>query len=285
MRPDITATQRLDSLLNRPDRPVAPQEQADEGEQWGVRPGWTPVEPDGGRHRDETAPQARWRVGWRTGLLFVLLVGAVVALVGAWSATQGAGTVVVTGSGPASPSVQAPPPEPAPAASPTSATPTAAPPPEPLVVHVVGAVATPGVVTLEPGSRVQDALDAAGGALPEADLATVNLARPVQDGEQIPVPTPGQTLTPAAPPAAAPPAAPAPGPAPAQDASGAGTPVNINTASPAELETLPGVGPVLAERIVSWRTENGAFLTVDDLQEVQGIGEKVLANLRPHVTV
>ena len=283
MRPDSATTQRLESLLNRPDRVPVPGEDEGEGQQWGVRPGWTPVEPEGGRHRDEAAPRPRWQVGWRTGLLFVLLVGAVVAVVGAWTATQGAGSVVVASSAPSGPTTQASAPPLTPSPTPSAA---AAPSPAQLVVHVVGAVATPGVVTLPAGARVQDALDAAGGALPEADLATVNLARPVQDGEQIPVPTPGQVLTPAAPPAAVPAAPAAPGPGGSAGAgAGAGGQVNINTASQAELETLPGVGPVLAERIVTWRTENGAFLSVDDLQEVQGIGDKVLANLRPHVTV
>lgn len=279
MRPDPTAAQRLDALLNRPDGAAVPQDEDGAGEQWGVRPGWTPGEPEGARHRDGTAPRARWRVGWRTGLLFALLVGVVVAGVGAWAATQGAGTVVVTGGGPASPTGQTPAPT-APAPAPPAPGPSPA--PAQLVVHVVGAVASPGVVILPSGARVREALDAAGGALPEADLATVNLARPVHDGEQIPVPTPGQTLTPAAPAAAAPPASAAVGPAGGGQAGGQ---VNINTASQAELETLPGVGPVLAGRILTWRTENGAFLTVDDLQEVQGIGAKVLANLRPHVTV
>lgn len=221
-------------------------------------------------------------VGRRTGLLFLLLVVAAVGGLGAWSATRGVGTVVVPAAAPVPPSpTAAEPPPPATASSTPSATPS--PSPSQVVVHVVGAVATPGVVALAPGARVQDALDAAGGPLPEADLRTVNLARPVQDGEQIPVPLPGETLTPAAPPA---PVAPAttvpPGGSPTEAAGGQ---VNINTASEAELETLPGVGPVLAGRIVQWRTENGSFLTVDDLGEVQGIGDKVLANLRPHVTV
>lgn len=137
-----------------------------------------------------------------------------------------------------------------------------------LVVAVVGQVVTPGLVTLPVGSRVADAVAAAGGALPDADLSTVNLARVLVDGEQVAVGVPG---------AAVPPGAPA-------DAGGAG-PLNLNTSSEAELEELPGVGPVLAGRIVQWRTDNGAFSSVDQLQEVDGIGPSTFEDLRDEVTV
>jgi competence protein ComEA len=143
-------------------------------------------------------------------------------------------------------------------------------------VHVVGQVRHPGVVTLPSGARVEDALRAAGGATAKADLVRVNLARPVVDGEQIVVPKPGEPVTGAA----------AVGGAPAWTGSGVSTgPVDLNTAGLAELDALPGVGPVLAQRILDWRTQNGRFSTVDELGEVSGIGEKVLANLRPLVRV
>ena len=284
MRPDSQATARLEALLDR-GATDDPDEDPDGG-QWGMRPGWTPGEPDGARHRDDAAPKVRWFVNWQTALLFLLVVVLGIAGVGAWSMGQGAGTVVVPADPPSSQPTSAPPPAAAP--SPTQSTPAPTGTPAtatPLVVHVVGAVATPGVVTLDPGARVQDALDAAGGADPDADLRAVNLARPVQDGEQIPVPLPGETMTTAAPPAA-PPAVPSDAPSGGSSAAEpAGGLVNINTASAAELETLPGVGPVLAGRIVQWRTDNGTFLSVDDLGEVKGIGDKVLASLRPLVTV
>jgi competence protein ComEA len=148
-----------------------------------------------------------------------------------------------------------------------------------LVVHVAGQVARPGIVRLRPGDRVVDAVEAAGGALPEAELAAVNLARPVVDGEQVYVPLPGE-LPPA-------PAAGAGTSGAAGGGAGAGTGgvLDLNTADAAMLESLPGVGPVLAERIVAWRTEHGRFTTVDELGEVSGIGEKMLSQIRDRVRV
>lgn len=143
----------------------------------------------------------------------------------------------------------------------------AAAPEEELTVHVGGEVAEPGLYTLAPGSRVADAVEEAGGALPGADLDLLNLARPLVDGEQVLVgvpPPPGQ-----------------PGSGP-QEAGGM---VDINRADKATLETLPGVGAVIADNIIAHREENGPFTSVDDLIDVNRIGEKVLAGLRDHVTV
>ncbi len=142
-----------------------------------------------------------------------------------------------------------------------------------VVVHVVGQVREPGLQRLPPGSRVADALAAAGGATRGADLARVNLARVLVDGEQVVVPAPGDPD---------PPGAPAAG---TGGGSGAGAPVSLNTADLAGLDTLPGVGPVLAQRIVDWRSQHGRFTSVDELGEVSGIGEKLLERLRPLVTV
>ena len=137
-----------------------------------------------------------------------------------------------------------------------------------VVVAVVGQVAAPGLVTLPAGSRVDDALAAAGGPLPDADLTTVNLARVVVDGEQIAVGVPGAA------------------PGPSVEPGGAGsTPVNLNTASEQDLETLPGVGPVLAGRIVQYRSDSGGFTSVDQLQDVSGIGPSTFAELQDLVTV
>jgi competence protein ComEA len=145
-----------------------------------------------------------------------------------------------------------------------------------VLVHVVGQVRHPGVVRLPAGSRVEQALEAAGGATATADLVRVNLARPVVDGEQIVVPKPGQPIEGAA------------GVFGGPGTSGVATRaplVDLNTADLTELDSLPGVGPVLAQRILDWRSQNGRFSTVDELGEVSGIGDKVLENLRPLVRV
>ncbi len=132
-----------------------------------------------------------------------------------------------------------------------------------LVVHVSGPVARPGLVALPADSRVADALAAAGGALRSADLELLNLAAPVSDGQQVIVPRTGR---------------PAPQPA-AGDGLGE-TPIDLNQADVAQLEELPGVGPVLAERIVAHRDANGPFGSIEDLLDVSGIGEGRLATLR-----
>ena len=148
-----------------------------------------------------------------------------------------------------------------------------------LVVHVVGQVHRPGLVSLSRGSRVADALESAGGATETASLERVNLARVVGDGEQIWIPAPGET--PPAPVGAAPgdPGTPGAGP------QGPSRPLNLNAADAAALQDLPGIGPVLSERIVQWRSEHGRFAAVDELGEISGIGEKLLAQLRPLVAV
>ena len=140
------------------------------------------------------------------------------------------------------------------------------PAPGEIYVHVLGAVVRPGLYVLRTDSRVVDALAAAGGSTDAADLAGVNLARRVEDGEQILVPVVGAVTDPSA------------------ASPGDGT-VDLNTADQAALEELPGIGPALAERIVAWREDNGRFRTVDDLLAVPGIGEKVLEGLRDAVRV
>jgi len=132
-----------------------------------------------------------------------------------------------------------------------------------LVVAVSGQVQRPGLVRLPPGSRVADAIQAAGGPLPGVDLSTINLARKLNDGELIAVGVP-----------------PAAGADPAVPAK-----VNLNTASLAELDTLPGVGPVLAQRIIDHRTKRGGFRSVEELRQVDGIGEETFGRLKDLVTV
>jgi len=141
------------------------------------------------------------------------------------------------------------------------------------VVHVAGEVRHPGVYRLGPGTRVQEAVRRAGGPTRRADLNAINLAAKVEDGRQVIVPRRGPV---AAPSGGAPTAASGAGPA---------VPVNLNTATPDELGTLDGVGPATAAKILAYRQEHGGFGSVDELDQVPGIGEKRLTALRPHVTV
>jgi competence protein ComEA len=156
-------------------------------------------------------------------------------------------------------------PAPAPAPLPVTALPS--PSPSGLVVDVGGRVRRPGLVTLPVGSRVADALRAAGGAIHHRDLATINLAARVSDGQLLLIGMPGG------------------------DASAVGAtsesagPVNLNSATVDQLDELPGIGPVLAQRIVDWRTQHGGFKTVRDLDQVSGIGDTIYAELEPLVAV
>ena len=156
-------------------------------------------------------------------------------------------------------------------ASKATGAPSAAAASGPVTVDVAGKVRRPGIAVLDTGARVVDALRAAGGARHGVDLSALNLARPLVDGEQIlvGVPTPPGLVASAAPAAGA----------------TAGPLVNINTASQEELESLPDVGPVTAEAIIAWRTEHGGYTAVDELLEVDGIGDATLSKLAPHVTV
>jgi competence protein ComEA len=130
-----------------------------------------------------------------------------------------------------------------------------------MVVAVAGRVRRPGLVRLPGGARVADALEAAGGPLPGTDLSTLNLARKVVDGELITVGVP------------------------AASGASSGGPVNLNTATLEQLQTLPGVGPVLAQRIIEYRDQHGGFATVADLRQVTGIGDARYNELKSRVTV
>ena len=135
-----------------------------------------------------------------------------------------------------------------------------------VVVYVSGAVASPGVLTLPASSRVIDAITAAGGATPEADLESINLARILVDGEQIRVGIVGES-----PPAAY------------EAGTPAGTCVRLTTATEAELQTLPGIGPALAQRIISYRATHPRLSTVEELDDVPGIGPSLIEKIRPGV--
>src|SRR6478736_6590182 len=140
-----------------------------------------------------------------------------------------------------------------------------------VTVDVTGKVRKPGIAVLDAGARVVDALEAAGGARPGVDLSGLNLARVLVDGEQVVV---GVTAPVAAPPTVA-----------ATPGSPGAVLVNLNTATQTELEALPEVGPVTAQSILAWRNEHGGFTAVDELLEVDGIGDATLAKLAPLVTV
>ena len=166
---------------------------------------------------------------------------------------------------------------------------------QPVVVSVVGLVHEPGLVTLTAGARVADALSAAGGALDGADTAGLNMARLLTDGEQIVV----GLAAPAGQPRAfgssvtgGPSGGPSGPDGPPGSATTAGSPgstrngpINLNTATAADLDTLPGVGPVTAAAILAWRTEHGKFTSVDQLAQVDGIGPARLEKLRPLVRI
>lgn len=219
----------------------------------------------------------------RSGAIALAIVAALAVLVTVFTVLRDKPAPVM--------SAKLPPVEKASTAGPRpSAGPAAGPPAgadRPVVVSVVGLVRTPGLVTLAPGARIADALQAAGGAVNGADTIGLNLARPVGDGEQVVVglaPVPGQP--PALRSSVASGAAPAPGaPVSGTPKPKAGDAVDLNTATVEQLDALPGVGPVTAAAIVAWRQANGKFTSVDQLADVEGIGPARLEKLRPLVRV
>jgi competence protein ComEA len=149
-----------------------------------------------------------------------------------------------------------------------------------VIIHVAGAVAVPGIVQLAAGSRVHQAVAAAGGGTPTADLNRLNLAAVLTDGQKLYVPQAGEEI-------------PAGSSGPPGDAgegtdggtASAGGKVNLNTASVEELDALPKVGPVLAQRIVDWRKEHGPFKSIEEVDAVDGVGPKMLETLLPLVGI
>jgi competence protein ComEA len=134
-----------------------------------------------------------------------------------------------------------------------------------IYVHILGQVAHPGLYALRDGDRGVDIVAAAGGFTVTADPAGINLARFLTDGEQIVVPAVGEVVA-------------------VSGGGASGGPVNLNTADAAALDTLPRIGPALAERILAWREKNGPFASVEDLLDVPGIGDAILEGLRDLVT-
>ena len=264
-------------------------------------------EPGGGRHGRVPHPRAwlrlpaafvgaRWQPGRAALVGIVIVVALATAVFGlrvSWARSAGSGTVIAPGggsrAGPTGVSAGAVPVGVSGSGTSSSGASTAGLSTSPastgasspaglVVVHVVGRVRHPGVRQLTVGSRVTDAIQAAGGATDKADLSALNLARVLVDGEQVRVPAVGDPVAPVSPAG--------PGGTGGAGAGGAaGAPVSLNTADVAALDTLPGVGPVLAQRILDWRTAHGRFTSIDELGEVSGIGEKLLAQLSPLVTL
>lgn len=141
-----------------------------------------------------------------------------------------------------------------------------------IMVDVCGAVSEPGVVKLKAGDRIIDAVDAAGGLLPEADRRQVNLARVLEDGEQVYIPETGEIEYTS-------------NREVHQGKSAVNGKININTATQSELEALNGIGTVLAERILQYRSEKGKFKTIDELKNVSGIGDKKFEGIKDHISV
>jgi len=154
-----------------------------------------------------------------------------------------------------------------------------APTDKPIIVYITGAVPRPGVYALPQGARVQDGISAAGGFLAEADTELINLARPLGDGERMDIPY-VEGASPVL-------------PTPPEGGGGGETPspeenpdlININTASQAELETLPGIGPTTAQKIIAYRDENGPFVAIEDLENVSGIGPVTFERIKDLITV
>jgi len=212
----------------------------------------------------------RWNPGRRGALAMAVVACLSVAVAGAWVlASRPHRLAPVSAQVSGSPQVAV-----SPGGSLASPVASGSPPAGVIVVDVVGKVGHPGVYRLPGGARVTDAIAAAGGATSGVDLTRINLARKVADGEQIAVGVSG--------------AGPSGGSVPAPGA-GSGSPsgglVDLNSATVGQLDGLPGVGPVLAQRILDWRTAHGRFDSVDQLRSITGIGDSKFADLRALVSV
>jgi competence protein ComEA len=281
---------RAGGLLELPE-PPPPSPPHDPGEAGDPGRADDPGFPSGGLrgHRREPVAPLTTRLRGRTGLRPALLVGVLAAVLGCWfwwHAATGAPQVVPLSE--VSPAAVDKPTAEAGDATAAGGDPAAA--TGMIIVHVAGAVARPGVVRLPQGSRLHEAITAAGGGTAAADPDRLNLASMLEDGQKVLVPERGGPG----------PAEPAPGETDGATGSGAGADsggsgaggsgpaggkIDLNTAGAEELGTLPRVGPVLAQRIVEWRKQHGRFKTVEELDAVDGVGPKLLEALRPLVRV
>ena len=272
---DEVVLRRLEALVAE----IAPPATSREVESWA--PGWQPEDETGARgapdvgERMPTEPRRVADAGrpgpavrvWEFARAHVAVVAIIGLAAVAWALLGSAQARTVPVEARATPVLVS--------------TPTPTPTPLDVRVHVVGGVVQPGVVHLPQGARVGDALEAAGGVASDGRLGDLNLAAVVPDGAQLVV---GTTARPASEVRA--PGAPS-GSIGAGGVSGVGAApqLNLNTATLADLETLPGVGPVTAQSILAWRTQHQRFTRVEELQEVDGIGPKTMEKLRPHVRV
>lgn len=285
-RPAGTSSQRADSD-ERSDEPGVSDAVSDDAA--GLEPARGFPRTDSGRHAG-SAPAGRYgRWGLSAHQVAILAVAALALVtVAAWwvlhsvprapvqlASERSLPAPTAATAAPESTGVDAEPAVSTPASAPTS------PVAPPVVVDVAGKVRHPGIVELPAGARVVDALDAAGGARVGVDTRSLNLARPLVDGEQIvvgyDVPSMAAGQVPAG-------GAGQTGSAPTSTGE-AIAPVGLNTATAEQLETIPGIGPVTAQAILAWRTEHGAFTTVDQLLDVSGIGDATLAEMIPYVYV
>jgi competence protein ComEA len=222
-----------------------------------------------------------WRADARFGVVVLVIVAVVAGVIwyrigigGAGAGESGAAPAAVTTTAPSTTLADPTPSNGAPAAGGGKGTSGS------IAVHVAGAVNHPGVVELAAGSRVIDAVEAVGGALADGDLDRLNLAAKVTDGQRVYVAKFGQ----ADPGAATDPGA-STGVGDPSGVAGTGAKVNLNTATQAQLEELPGIGPTYAQSIIAERQRRGGFTSVNDLRSVRGIGDKRFAELAPLVTV
>ena len=215
------------------------------------------AEPHGAAQGDSAwSPAPRWAVSVRAAVAGALVLLSLAAGAAYTHLSRGPEVIVSTAA-----------PQPTPVVGEVSGPGSAVEPasaPSPVVVHVVGAVREPGVVVLDAGDRTLDGVEAAGGATAEADLSSLNLARPVQDGEQVVVRRVGEE--------------PSTGVEVGTGAAAGGV-LDLNSADGPALEALPRIGPVLAGRILAWREEHGRFTSVEELTEIPGIGATLLAGL------
>lgn len=245
---------------------------------------------------DRTVASRTWSAQALVVLVAVLVVAGIVAGVvfvrSRPVAVTESSTVEVTGlPSPSAPAQDSSPVAPQPAVEGGQAAAPAPASQAPIEVHVIGAVRQPGVVTLTPDARVHQAIEEAGGLKDSADTGDLNLAQPIEDGAQLRIGTsgnPGGEIS-AGPPAGDPGAATTPasgtGAGAAAGSGASGGLVNLNQADAATLETLPGVGPATSAKIISYREQHGGFTSVEQLEEVSGIGPKTYAELAPLVTV
>jgi competence protein ComEA len=274
MRSELPAERLNRRFGAEPTPEAADQADGDDEDPNAILPRWLPDgSPDG--------------VGWlakvradpgRTGAVALAVIAVVAVLITLFTVARDRAAPVT--------SAKLPPVE---MVSSASRSPSASPPaaPEQPVISVVGLVHTPGLVTVSPGARIADALQAAGGVLDGADTIGLNMARQVVDGEQIVVglaPRSGQPTALGSSVSSASGADATPGSPPTAQTSKA-QPIDLNTATVDQLDTLPGVGPVTAAAIVAWRDTHGKFTSVDQLGEVDGIGPARLEKLRALVRV